>query len=196
MILAGVVHHKIQAHRDAPLVALGRQPVQVLHGAQFRLHLAEIAHRVPAVAAALGAFQQGHEMQIIHAAVGDIIQLFLHALERSRESLHIHQHAHQIVALVPVRVGFPLPVNELQILGPFLPAAVQHAHKIIVGLHIVMVQLAVQPFQLVLVTAEPGGKFLFPFRMIHGDIPPVCFFHSEPTGIFTIISVSIIAFAG
>ena len=90
VILAGVVHHEVQAHGDAPLMALFGKAVQILHRTQLGLHLPEIAHGVAAVAAALGAFQQRHQMEVIHAAVGDIIQLFLHALEGSREGVYIH----------------------------------------------------------------------------------------------------------
>ena len=149
-------------------MAIGGQGVQIVHGAQLGLHLAEIADGIAAVAAALGALQQRHQMQVVDAAVGNIIQLVLYALQRAGKGVHVHQHAHQVMPLVPVRAGFPRPVHQLERLGPLHPAAVQHIAKIPVGLHIVVIQFTVQPFELVGVTGKAGGKFGGPIGAVHG----------------------------
>ena len=167
VILAGVVHHKIQAHGDAPAVAVLRQRPQVVHRAKVGLHLPEIADGIATVAAALGAFQQRHQVQIVDAAVGDIIQLLPHAVQRAGEGLHVHQHAHQIVALVPAGIAQARPVQLLQAFGPFLPGAVQHTGKVVVSLHVVVIQLTVQPFELILIAGEARSVFGRPFP-VHG----------------------------
>ena len=155
MVLAGVVHHKVQAERNAAFMAVRRQFRQVLHRPQFRLNLTEIAHRVAAVAAPLRTFQQRHQVQVIDSAFRDVVKLFPDALQIPRERLHIHQHADHLMALIPVRAFFPGPVHHFQFFRPLQPHAIQHLGKVVVGTHIIVIQFAVQPFQLVRVQAVP-----------------------------------------
>ena len=93
VVLAGVVHHKVQAEAHPLRPAGVGQVLQVLHGAQFRLHRAEIRHGVAAVAAALGALQQRHQVQVVDAALLDVGQLLLHTLQGAGKSTRIHHHA-------------------------------------------------------------------------------------------------------
>ena len=167
MVLAGVVHDKVEADRDPPPVAFLRQVVQVLHRAQFRLNLPEIAHSVAAVAPVCRAFQQRHQVQVIDPALLDIVQLVLHALQVSREGFHVHQHPDQVMTPVPVRTGFPGPVDHPQALRPVFPGAVYHSREVIPRLLIVMIQFHEEPFQLVCVPGEPGVKFLSPDLSVH-----------------------------
>ena len=90
VILAGVVHHKIQAEGDAPVVAVRGQCFQIFHGPKLRLDLPEVCHRVTAVAAPLRALQNRHQMQIVHAAVFKIIQSFTNAVQAAGKGVHIH----------------------------------------------------------------------------------------------------------
>ena len=69
-----MVKHTVQYDTDSPPVAFLRQVRQVVHCAQLRLHFAEIAHRVSAVAPVLRAFQQRHQVQVVDPAVLDIVQ--------------------------------------------------------------------------------------------------------------------------
>ena len=113
MILAGVVHHEIEANGDAPGVAVFRQIRQILHGPQLRLNLPEVADRIAAVTPPFRAFQQGHQMEIADTAVRDIIQLLTHPFQGTRKSIDIHQHPDQAVPLIPVRMFLPVAVDRL-----------------------------------------------------------------------------------
>ena len=75
MILAGVIHHKVQTQADAFAVTGVRQCLQILHGAQLRLHCPEVRHGIAAVAAALHCFQQRHQMEVVDAALLQIGEL-------------------------------------------------------------------------------------------------------------------------
>ena len=81
MILARVVHHKVETQRDAEFVTVMRKRGKIFHRAELRLNFSEIRYRIAAVASAFRTLQEWHEMQIIHAAVADIVQFFAHALK-------------------------------------------------------------------------------------------------------------------
>ena len=172
VVLAGVIHDKVQADSDAAVMAGVRQGGQVIHGAQVRLDLPEVADRVAAVAAALRAFQQGHEVEIVDAGFRKVVQLRPDAPEGSREGFDIHQHADHLVAPVPGGAFLPGPVHPFQLLRPLRPEAVEHLGEVVVGFEIVAVQLAVEPLQLVRVAAETEGIFFFPC-CVHDGFPPV-----------------------
>ena len=120
VVLAGVVHDKVKADGDAALVAVGRELRQILHRAEGGLHLAKVGHRIAAVAAAHGAFQQGHQVQVVDAGLLNVVELFPHALERAGKAVHIHEHADQIVPPVPVGIGEPAPVDPAQLFAALL----------------------------------------------------------------------------
>ena len=166
VILAGVVHHEVQAEDDPPGMAVLRQGGQIGHGAQLRLDLAEVRHGVAAVAAALGALQQRHQVQVVHAAVLYVVQLLPHAVQRAREGLHVHQHAHQLVP-----AGLPAAVGETQGFGPHVIGPAEHLHKAGIGVHIAAVQLAKQPPELLLVPRITKVEFLFAVVLCHAASP-------------------------
>ena len=66
MILACMVHHKVQTTAYTLSVALCSEVLQILHGSKLRLYLSEIRNSISAVISALRAFQQWHKMKIIH----------------------------------------------------------------------------------------------------------------------------------
>ena len=113
VVLAGMVHDEVETDGDAPLMAVLGKSGKILHGAQLRLDLPKVADGVASVAAALGTLQKGHEVQVIHATVLDVAEFLPNALKRPGKGVHVHEHAHQIVALVPVGMGFPGPIHEL-----------------------------------------------------------------------------------
>ena len=172
MVLAGVVHHEIQAHGNALFMARLRQGAEILHGAQLRLHPAEIADGVAPVAAQDGAFQQGHEMQASDAALLNVIQLFPHAPQGAGEGPGVHLHDGHVPAAVSRRVLFPPAVRFPQGFRPGLPGIIQHLHIGVKRLQIAVVQLAEQPFHLVRAAAEAGGKFHFPLWIVQHRHPP------------------------
>ena len=167
VVLAGVIHHEVQAHGDAPFMAVLGQLGQILHGAQLRLDLPEIRHGIAAGAAAGGALQQGHEVQIVDPGLLNVIELLLHPLQGPGEAVHIHQHAHQVVAAVPVGILLPAAVGDAQGLRPGVIGLPEHLHEAVVGRHVAVVKLAEQPFELVAVTREAACEFLFPLDLFH-----------------------------
>ena len=66
MILACMVHHKVQTAAYTLSVTLCSEVLQILHGSKLRLYLPEIRNSISAVIPALRAFQQWHKMKIIH----------------------------------------------------------------------------------------------------------------------------------
>ena len=66
MVLACMVHYKIQTTAYPLSVALCSEVLQILHGSKLRLYLPEIRNSISAVISALRAFQQWHKMKIIH----------------------------------------------------------------------------------------------------------------------------------
>ena len=133
MILTGVIHNKVQADTDLFLPAGVGQLFQVFHRAQPGLDRAEIRDGVAAVAAALGRFQQGHQVKIIHPALLEVGQFFLHTLQAAGKGVHIEHHAQHIPAAVPVGVLLPpfVLVSEGDL--PLIPTAPEHIQKVLKG---------------------------------------------------------------
>ena len=97
-------------------------------------------------------------MQAAHAALLHVVQFLLHPPQGSGEGIGVHHHAHHIVSLVPVRVVLPPLVQPFELLIP-LPAALFHGcHQLLKHADPALVQLAVEPFQLVVVSFQPAAK--------------------------------------
>ena len=158
MVLAGVVHDEVQAYADALLPTGVRQPLQVLHGPQLRLDGAEVADGVAPVAAPLGRLQQGHEVQVIHPALLQIRQLFLHAPQVPGESAGVEHHAQYVPAAVPA--GVLLPVEVLIPEGPLAvpPGAAEHLQERFISFGIAVVKFTVEPFQFIAVPGQAAVK--------------------------------------
>ena len=130
VFLAGVVHHEIQAHTDALLPAPVCQGFQIFHGSQLRLHPPEVRNGVAAIAAVLGGFQQGHQMEIIDAALCQIGQLFHHANQVSGKGIHIEHHAQKVIAPIPAGVFCSYLIQLPQRRISILKTAFQHLKEI------------------------------------------------------------------
>ena len=178
VLLAGVVHHEIQADGDAPPVAVLRQRRQVLHIPQIGAHPPEVRDGVAAVAVFGGAVQQRHEMEIVHAAVGDIVQTLLHAPQGAREGVHIHLHPHQIVSFVPAGIRLPLPVQPAQGFRPLPPHAQQHFRKIPESSLVSVIDFAVEPLQFVRMAVPAFPELPGQFLSKHSRFPLICFISS------------------
>ena len=157
MVLAGVVHHKVQAQADPRPAAGVGQRLQVLHGAQLGLDRAEIADGVAPVAAPLGGLQQGHQVEVVHSALLDVLQPALYAVQVSGEGVHIEHHPQQVPAAVPVGVGLPRIVLVPERLLPLVPAPVQHPAKTGKRL-LVVVEFLIQPLQFLTMPAEAAAE--------------------------------------
>ena len=167
MILACMVHDEIEGNADPCLMAVVRQFFQILHGAQFRLHLTEIRYRVAAVIASLGTVQKRHQVQVVHAASFDVIQPAAHALQGIAEQVRVHHHAEKVIAFVPAGIGLPLPVQFLQGFTPLLIKTGHGRGQPVQCLIIFPVQGAVKPFQFVITLIKSFLKFFFPICLIH-----------------------------
>ena len=167
VVLAGVVHHEVEADRDAARVAVGGELGEILHRPQLRLHPAEVRHRVAAVAAPRRALQQGHQVEVVHAALLHIVELLAHALERPGEAVHIHEHPDKVISLVPVGIVKALPVNSAQGFAALVIGAVQHFGKIFIRVQIAVVKLHEEPAQLLLMPLKAGAEFRRPSLLVH-----------------------------
>ena len=170
MVLAGVVHHKVQAQADARPAAGVGQVLQAGHGAQLGLDGPEVGDGVAPVAAALGGLEQGHQVEVVHPALLDVLQLVFHTLQIAGEGVHIEHHAQQLPAAVPVGVGRPAGVLIPEGLLPLPPALSEHPNEVVEGL-LVVVELHVQPFQLLKAAGQPDVKHCL--SALHRASPPL-----------------------
>jgi hypothetical protein len=111
----GVVEHQVHAQRDAPLVQVAGQRLQVGHGAEARVHLAVVGHRVAAVALALARPQQRHQVQVADAQLDQVVQVLADALERAGEPVGVADVADHPGPLEPGRVDLPAAVQPPQL---------------------------------------------------------------------------------
>ena len=168
MVLAGVVHDEVKAHRHSAVVARVGQIRQVFHGTELGLHFSEVGHRVSAVRAVLGALQERHQMDVVDSALLQILKVFFDPLQRSGEAAGIEHHAQSRVVLAPF-FGQEAPVVPLlQFRFSRLVVLMQHIKEVIECLHVVAVDLTVQPFQFIIVLIEPRLKLgLIGFVFFH-----------------------------
>ena len=106
-------------------------------------------------------------MQIVDAALRQIIQLFPHALQRARKGIGIHQGPQQMVTPAPLGIALPRAVHLFQGLGPLLKAAKEHAAEILPGLPVTVIELQIQPAQLFGMPVKALLKLYFPFLFLH-----------------------------
>ena len=106
-------------------------------------------------------------MQIVDAALRQIIQLFPHALQRARKGIGVHQGPQQMVTPVPLGIVFPCTVHLFQGLGPLLPAAEEHAAEILPGLLVTVIELQIQPAQLFGMPVKALLKLFSPSLFLH-----------------------------
>ena len=146
-----MIHDKVHADIDSLFMAGRRQILQILHRAELRLHLTEIRHCIAAVRTPLWRIEERHQMDIIDIALFDIIQLRLHTFHISCKIVNVKHHAQQVVLLIPVPVRLALrvkcPQRPVPLRIKFMQAFAQlRKHGIVV------VQLHIQPAQLVVVS--------------------------------------------
>ena len=92
-------------------------------------------------------------MQVVDAAVFQIIQFLLYALQRFRKRIHVQEHPRDVPALVPFRIRFSFPIQFTQRLAAFLIGAPQHGEQVRKGLLITVIQFRIELFQFV----DPAG---------------------------------------
>ena len=173
MILTGVVHDEVETYAHSAGVAVVRQLSQVFHSTQFGLNLAEVRDSVAAVAAVLGALQQRHQVQVVDAALLDVIQMLLNALQIAGEAVGVHEHTEHIVALVPVGRCLAGLVPLFQKRASLLIIVIHHLTEVIKSLLIIVIELAVQPLHFIIMSGQPLLKYRIPVLVFKHTFPPV-----------------------
>ena len=163
VVLTGVVHDEVKAHAHSAGVAVVSQLGQVFHGSQLGLNLAEVGNSISAVASVLGALQQGHQVQIVDAALLDVIQMALHTFEIAGEAVRVHEHTEHVISLVPVGRHLTRFVPLTKHGASLLVVLVHHVAEVVKSLLVVVVQLAVEPFQFIVVLGKTVFERLVPF---------------------------------
>ena len=174
VVFAGMVHDEVQADTHTPVVALIAQFRQIFHGAQSRLHLAEVGYCVAAVAASRGALQQRHEVYIVESALLQIIQVLPDSLERAGKAVGIHEHAQHLIAFVPLRNFLAHLVPLFQNFRPLRIIAIEHIDKICKGLLVIVIKLRIEPLQFIVVLFQALCKLRLPVLFFkHEPLPPL-----------------------
>ena len=101
-------------------------------------------------------------MQIVDAALLDIVDLLLDALEVVGEVVDIQHHTDKIVGAVPKRRALTFSVELFERFTALLIVFIHGARQPVERLHIVIVNLAVEPFELVEAGFKAVCEFLFP----------------------------------
>ncbi len=177
VLLGCVIHNEVQADTDSPAVAVLCQLRQILHRPQTRQYLSKIRNRVAAVAPALRRVQKGHEMQIIDAALLQIIQVTAHSLEISRKILGIEHHSDKVILHIPGGLCLALAVRGLQRLRPLVVERLHGSAEVVVILGLSMVELHVQPFQLIAAGSQPTLKISLPYMFLNAAFHSAACFH-------------------
>ena len=173
VVLTGVVHDEVKAYAHAACMAVVSERCEVIHGTQLRLDFAEIGNRVAAVASILGALQQRHQVQVVDAALLDVIQMLLNALQIAGEAVGVHEHTEHIVALVPVGRRLAGLVPLFQKRASLLIIVIHHLTEVIKSLLIIVIELAVQPLHFIIMSGQPLLKYRIPVLVFKHTFPPV-----------------------
>ena len=161
VLVRGVVKNKVQHQADALGTQRGGQVLQVFHLAQGRVHLAVAADRVAAVAVAVGALEQRHQVQIRQPQLLEVRNLLLQTLEVARVQVHVTHAAQHLLRLEPARVFLALHVQRLQIRRagvPGIKAFAQQVHQKVQKVGPRAVQRGQLFHQLREVCVQPGRK--------------------------------------
>ena len=181
MVLRGVIQRKVEANAHAVLVALGRQCRKVLHGAELRLHRAEVRNRIAAVGPPLRAGEQRHQVNVGRTRLLQVREMLPHPAKRTTEAICIQHHAKDFIALAPVRICLPLAVQFFHRFRSGLIHPIEHREKVLKGIFVIVIQFRVQPLQFIQPFAKARSKFL---------CLPLCFSHKNALSFFLNIIMS------
>ena len=111
----GVVEHQVDAQRDAALVQVACQRLQVGHGADPRVHLVVVGYRVAAVALPVARPQQRHQVQVGDAELHQVVQVLADPGQRAGEPVGVADVADHAGPLEPGRIDLPAAVEPSQV---------------------------------------------------------------------------------
>jgi len=160
MILGRMVHDKIHADADIGCMAFFREFLQIRHCAELRFNGTEVRNGIAPVAPSSRAFQKRHQMKVIDSAFLEIRKFFPHPVQVSGKRLHVEAHAEHIIALIPVRISLSFSIESLQRFRTPGIKIFQHFQQPFKRRNVFAVQFAVEPFQFVIVPAQPFFKSL------------------------------------
>ena len=118
---------------------------EIFHGAELRLDLTKVRHRIPAVRTPLGTCKQRHEVDVSHTGLFEIGEFFPHAAKISGEAIRVQHHAEYFIAAIPARTLLSLSVQGLEFLRTRFVHPLEHGKKIPKGIFVIMVQFRIEP---------------------------------------------------
>jgi hypothetical protein len=114
VLRGGVVEHQVDAQGHAAVVQVGRQLLQVGHGAQPGVDRVVVDHGVAAVVVPLARCQQGHQVQVGDAELGQVVQPLPHSRQVAGEPVGVGDVADHPGPLEPAGVDLAAPVQGAQ----------------------------------------------------------------------------------
>ena len=172
VILRGVIQRKVETNAHTVLVALRRQRREILHGAELRLHCAEVRNRIAAVGPPLRAGEQRHQVNVGRTRLLQVREMFPHPAKRAAEAVCIQHHAKDFIALAPVRICLPLAVQFFHRFRSGLIHPIEHREKVLKSIFVIVIQFRVQPLQFIQPFVKARSKFHCLF---------LCFSHKMPS---------------
>ncbi len=98
-------------------------------------------------------------MQVIHAALLQVIQLFLYTAQGAGKGLWVEHHPKPASAAVPVGLRLALTVGELQAFWAGQVCLLHGAYQGRKGVAAPLIYFTVEPFQLIIPGGKPGIEF-------------------------------------
>jgi hypothetical protein len=118
VLAGGVVEHQVDADADAAPAQGGREVAEVVDVAEVGPHRAVVGHRVAAVVGCRPRGQQRHQVQVRHPELHQVVGVVGHLVEGAGEPVGVRRVAQCVGPLEPVRLGQPLVVEVVQLVGP------------------------------------------------------------------------------
>ena len=112
-----MVDDQVHDQGDAVAPQRGRQIVEIVHRAQISTDRVMVGDGVAPVIGSLSWLQQGHEVQISHPHLGQMVQMIVDALEGACEAVGVGGVPDHGRLLQPVRFEEPSLVETLEIVG-------------------------------------------------------------------------------
>ena len=118
VLAGGVVEHQVDADADAAPAQGGREVAEVVDVAEVGPHRAVVGHRVAAVVGCRPRGQQRHQVEVRHPELHQVVGVVGHLVEGAGEPVGVRRVAQRVRPLEPVRLGQPLVVEVVQLVGP------------------------------------------------------------------------------
>ena len=118
VLAGGVVQHEVDAQAHPALAQRPGRGLQVVHGADPGVDGAVVHDGVAAVVLPRPRLEQGHQVQVAHAQLGEVVQPLGQGVERAAEAVGVGDVADGARLLVPARLDLAAPVGLAQLRRP------------------------------------------------------------------------------